>query len=120
MRLVIEDVKMLEEEVVDIRDVRVEFEFRKRGRSTEELDVGEGFNVVEIDMGVAQLHHQFVRLGLGDLRNHVHQHGIRRNVERQTQPDIGRPLIQNRRQSRPYMVLIRPGFPPSSSSTRTT
>ena len=46
-------------------------------------------HVVAVDMRVAELNDEFVCLGARDVRDHVRQEGVGRNVERDTEAEVG-------------------------------
>ena len=61
-------------------------------------------DVVAVDMHVPELDHEFVRLGASDVRDHMREEGVGRNIERDAEPKIGRVLVHEAGESRGLTV----------------
>jgi hypothetical protein len=96
--IVIIDHEILVFEILYIMDLSfpVEVEFRKVSRYSVQLG-SESFDVIFVDVGVPQLNDKLMSLGTSDLRYHVSEYRVGRDVERDPQPQVSRALIHQAR-----------------------
>ncbi len=93
MRLIVDDSDVIVGEVEQGRHGGIEHEAGERSWFAFELEP-RLLAVVVVQVGVAERVHEIARLEAGDLSNHRHQKGIGSNVERHTQEDVCRSLIE--------------------------
>lgn len=98
VRLIAFDDEIVRSEIVDrefgfIDRSLTPAQLRERSRFTCELDL-QRFDVIAIDVGVAELEDELVRVGVGDSSDHVSEQSVRSDVERDAETKIGGTLIQ--------------------------
>lgn len=92
-RVVVVDTEVVEIERVDVGDFRVEPERRQRARLTCELLL-RLLEVVEVEVGVTASPDELARREPDDLRHHVRQRGVGRDVEWHAQEHVARTLVE--------------------------
>src|SRR5205814_4490421 len=85
--------KILELEIVDVPHSRAEVHLRQGTRLARELQL-RLFQVVRVEMQVAEGVHECTRLQITDLRDHQRQQRIRGDVERHAEKQIRAALIK--------------------------
>ncbi len=93
VRVVAYQVEILVCKVENAVDIRVQLHAGQRTGFARQLEF-HLLQMVGVDMGVAQRVDEIARLQPRDLRHHLQQQGVRGDVERDAQEDVGAPLVE--------------------------
>ena len=93
MRIVAHKLDVLELEVADVLHGGVQFDLRQRTRLARELQL-RLFDVIRVEMQVAERVDEIARLQITDLRHHQRKQRVAGDVERDTQKNIRAALVK--------------------------
>src|SRR5215218_5685287 len=93
VRVVALDGDVLEVERVELADGRVQHQRRQRPRVAGQLEP-RLVEVVEVQVRVTQRVHEVAHLEVAHLGDHVGEQGVRRDVERHAEEDVGGALVE--------------------------
>lgn len=93
VRIVADDLKVLELEVVDVRHLSLELQLREWTWRALQLLLQRS-HMVQVNVSVAQGVNEVAGRQVGDVSNHVSEESVRRNIERHAEPHVGRALVQ--------------------------
>lgn len=97
VRFVAHHFKVIKRKVVDALHLAPEAQLGKRlGRALQLL--AQRFDVVQVDVRIAQCVHKVARLQTGNVRNHVRQQRVAGDIERYAQAHVCAALVQLARQ----------------------
>ena len=91
------EVEILDAEVADVLDFRVEHHLRQWQRLARELEV-DLIEMVEIDVGIAERVDEGARLKASDLCHHHDEKRVRGDVERHAKESVGTALVKLERE----------------------
>src|SRR3569832_566950 len=93
MGLIIDQREIVEGEIEDGAYRRIDLHARQWKRCAAELQL-DMFEVVEIEVGVAQRVHEITGPQAGDLRDHQHKQRVRGDVEGDAEKEVGAALVE--------------------------
>jgi hypothetical protein len=93
MGIIIFNCKILEAELVDIPDCRIQPHYRERSGFSPELKP-DLFKMIPVNMCIPESMDEFARHQPGDLRHHHEQQRIGSNIERNSQENICASLVK--------------------------
>src|SRR5690606_40226459 len=93
MRIVAFESEILENEILDPLALGVDDQLGQWTRIAAELQPGL-FEMIAVEMGIAQRMDEIADLEPGDLRDHMRQQSIGGDVERHAEERVGRALIE--------------------------